>query len=141
MIDKHIQENIKGLRSFLEYWIKFHGLYRDIIRKDLITTVDEEHFLESKNLISNKYTELTNSFDFRYMPQNRLTDPVIEILALKNISAMSEERIKKIEGDWNGSYIFLNNILERMENKKRRLERFNPMGVFFKRLFERDKIL
>jgi hypothetical protein len=35
--------------------------------------------------------------------------------------------------------VFLNNIVERLENKRRRLEQFNPVGVFLKRFFEKNK--
>jgi len=136
MIDKTLRENIKETRSFLEYWIKFHGLYNDITKKESIAKKDEESFLEAKDLVSDKYTKLRETFEFRYMPHNRLTDPVAEVLSLRNISAMSEQRLKKIEDDWKDSYVFLSSILERLENKKRRLDRFNPLGVFFKRLFD-----
>jgi hypothetical protein len=45
--------------------------------------------------------------------------------------------LKKLNDDWKDAYIFLNSIVERLENKRRRLEPFNPMGVFLKRVFEK----
>ena len=41
------------------------------------------------------------------------------------------------ESVFRDSYVLLNSILERLENKRRRLEGFNPVGVFIKRIKER----
>ncbi len=71
------------------------------------------------------------------MPHTRLTDPAGDILALSGIRFMSEKNMRKANDDWKDSYIFLNNILERLKNKKRRLGQFNPVGVLFKRAIER----
>ncbi|MFH1995457.1 MAG: hypothetical protein ABIJ27_00490 [Candidatus Omnitrophota bacterium] len=131
-----LKGNIKNTKDFFELWIKFHGLYKDILKKESITRKDEENFLETKSLILSKYSTLTENFEFRYMPHNRITDPVEKILSVKNLSAMSEDRLKKVEEDWRDSYVFLNSIVERLENKKRRLDRFNPLGIFFKRFFD-----
>lgn len=137
MIDKKIESDIKAINSFLEFWGKFHSIYGDIISKGLITNDDERKFLETKDLIQNKYKELKDGLDFKYVPHSRLTDPVNDILALNTIRLMAEKNLKKLDDDWRDSYIFLNNILERLKNKKRRLGEFNPVGVFLKRVFDR----
>ena len=80
---------------------------------------------------------MKNNLEFKYMPHARLTDPVNDILSLNTIRLMSEKNLKKLNDDWRDSYIFLNNILERLKNKKRRLEQFNPVSVYLKRFFER----
>ncbi len=71
------------------------------------------------------------------MPHSRFTDPVADVLSINGIRLMSEKNLKKLNDDWRDSYVFLNNIIERLKNKRKRLEQFNPVGVFLKRFFEK----
>jgi len=137
MIEKRTEENIKDLKSFLESWTKFHQLYNDIITKNLLTKEDETIFFDEKEIVSKQYGALKDKMEFKYMPFNRLTDPISEILGIDNVSYMSEKKTKRLEDNWNDSYIFLNNILERLKNRKRRLDHFSTTGVWIKRMFER----
>ncbi len=137
MIDKRTEDNIKDTKSFLESWGKFHQTYINLISKGTFTKDDEAVFFDTKMILSERYSVLTSSLEFKYMPYNRLSDPVSEILGLDNISCMSEKRIKKIEDSWNDSYIFLNKILERLKNRRKRLENFSAVGVRIKRFMER----
>ncbi|MFA6078908.1 MAG: hypothetical protein WC779_04095 [Candidatus Omnitrophota bacterium] len=137
MIDKKTESDIKAVKSFLEFWVKFHSIYNNTISKELITQEDEIKFLETKDIIKSKYEEVKGDFEFKYMPHMRLTDPVSDILSLSGVRFISEKNMKKAGDNWKDSYVFLNSILERLKNKKRRLEQFNPIGVFFKRTFER----
>lgn len=137
MIDKKTEVDIKAVKEFLEFWGKLHCLYSDTIAKERITKEDEDAFLKSKSALKAKYEALKGSLEFKYMPHMRLTDPVNAILNLEGLHVMSEANLKKLEDDWRDSYIFLNSILERFENKKRRLEQFNPVGVFIKKIFDR----
>jgi hypothetical protein len=73
------------------------------------------------------------------MPHGRLTDPVSDILSVEGVRFVAERNLHKLEDDWKDSYIFLNGVLERLKNKKKRLEDFNPIGVFFKRALDRRK--
>ena len=136
MKDKKTEVDIKALSSFLEFWTKFHSLYNDVISKNIITKEEEVKFLETKNLIKNKYETLREGLEFKYMPHTRLTDPVTDILSVNNIRFIAEKNLNRLNEDWNDSYIFLNNIVERLKTKKRRLEIFNPIGVFLKRFFD-----
>jgi hypothetical protein len=137
MIDKKTEGDIKAVKGFLEFWVKFHSIYNDTISKDIISQEDESKFLEAKAMIKAKYDALKGSLEFKYMPHSRLTDPVNDVLMLDNIRFISEKNLKKLSEDWKDSYIFLNNIAERLKSKKRRLEQFSPVGVFFKRVLER----
>ncbi|MFA4981917.1 MAG: hypothetical protein WC592_05545 [Candidatus Omnitrophota bacterium] len=137
MIDKKTECDIKTVKSFLEFWTKFHSIYSGTIARERIAKDDEETFLQTKAMIGLKYDELKSSLEFKYVPHGRLTDPVNDILSMEGVRFMAEKNLKKLEDDWKDSYIFLNNILERLKNKKRRLEDFNPVGVFFKRVLER----
>lgn len=140
MTDKKTEADIKIVKGFLEFWVKFHSIYSGVVSKGNISKEEEIKFLETKALIKNKYDELKNSLDFKYAPHSRLTDPVNDILQLGNVRFMAEKNLKRVEDDWRDSYVFLNNILERLKNKKRRLEQFSPAGVFFKRFFDQNLI-
>jgi hypothetical protein len=137
MINKRTEENIKDLKSFLESWLKFRQLYQGIISKNILTKEDEAAFFETKDLMAQKYSSLRKEMEFKYMPHGRLTDPVSEILSLDSVSCMSEKKSKRIDDNWNDSHIFLNSILERLKNRKRRLEHFSTFGVMAKRMLER----
>ena len=140
MIDKKTEVCIKAMKSYLEFWMKFHSEYKEVASKDIITEEEELKFLEAKDTIKPKYDLILSSLDFKYMPHSRLTDPVSDILDIKRVRFISEKNLKKLTDDWRDSYIFLNNILERLENKKRRLGYINPMGAFIKRFFEKREI-
>ena len=136
MIDRKYESDIKIVKSFLEFWVKFHSIYLNVVSRENISREDEAKFLETKDLIKNKYDAMKNGLEFKYMPHGRLTDPVSDLLLIDNIRFMAERNLKKVECDWKDSYVFLNSILERLKNKKRRLEQFSPMGVFIKRFIE-----
>ena len=137
MIDKKTEADIKALQGFLEFWAKFHSIYAGTISKEIISKEDEGKFLETRDVIKIKYDELKGALEFKYAPRSRLTDPVNDILGMETVRLVSERNLKRLEENWRDSYIFLNSILERLKNKKRRLEEFNPVGVFFKRALER----
>ena len=137
MIDKRTEDNIKDVKSFLESWAKFHQIYIKLTSKSTVTKDDEEIFFETKDIMSKRYVVMNGSLEFKYMPYNRLSDPIAEILGLDNISYISEKKLKKVEDDWNDSYIFLNKILERLKNRRKRLENFSAAGVWIKKMVER----
>ena len=136
MIDKKTESDIRTLKSFLEFWVKFHSIYSGVISRENISCEDEQKFLETKEIIKNKYEGLKGGLEFKYMPHGRLTDPVSDVLGIDNVRFVAEKNLKKLQGDWKDSNVFLHNILERLENKKRRLDQFNPMAVFVKKFFE-----
>lgn len=137
MIDKKTDIDIKAVKEFLEFWAKFHSIYNGAISMDTISKEDEDRFLNTKETIRTKYKEVRGSLDVNYMLHSRLTDPVDEVLLINGIRFISEKNLKKLNEDWRDSYIFLNSIIERLKNRKKRLEQFNPIGVFIKRFFER----
>lgn len=138
MIDRKTEEGIKALKSFIEVWAKFHAIFTESIAKEIISNDDEAKFLETRDMIRAKYEELKGSLEFKYMPQARLTDPVDDVLKISGIRLMSEKGLRKLSEDWRDSYIFLNSIQERLKSKKKRLEEFNTVGVFVKRMIEEN---
>ncbi|MFA6321324.1 MAG: hypothetical protein WCY36_05645 [Candidatus Omnitrophota bacterium] len=137
MKDKKTEIDIKTMNSFLEFWGKFHSIYSGTLGKGIITKEDEDKFLETKLTMRSKYEELKGSLEYRYMPHSRLTDPVTDILSIQTIRFISEDNLKKLNNDWKDSYIFLNNIFERLKTRKRRFKEFSELGVFFKRIREK----
>ena len=136
MIDKKTESDIKTVRRFLEFWAKFHSIYSGVISMENISSEAESNFMETKEIIKKMYGELKGGLEFKYMPHGRLTDPVSDILEIDNVRFVAEKNLRKLRGDWKDSYVFLNNILERLESKKRRLDQFNPMAVFVKKFFD-----
>jgi hypothetical protein len=138
MKDKKTELDIKTMRDFLEFWGKFHSIYSLTLGKGIISKEDEDKFLETKLMMRAKYDELKGSLEYHYMSHGRLTDPVNDILSLQTIRFISEDNLKKLGNDWKDSYVFLNNISERLKTKKRRFESFSAFGVFFKRVRQRS---
>ena len=48
MKDKKTETDIKSMKSFLEFWGKFHSIYSNTLEKGIITKEDEDKFLETK---------------------------------------------------------------------------------------------
>lgn len=137
MTDKKLETNIRMTKTLLEMWTKLHSLYADILSRGLVTDEDESKFMESKEMVARRYAELRDMLDFKYTPHNRMTDPVADILSLRNMRLMSEKTALKLDADWKDSYVFLNSVLERLENRKRRIGGINPISLLVKRMLVR----
>lgn len=137
MIDNTIEANLRAVKSFREFWSKFHSIYSEIISRERIGDEEETKFLDAKGPLRSKYEELLKSLDFKYMPHSRLTDPVESILNISTIRFSAEKNRQKIEEDWRDSYIFLNSIEEHLKNRKRRLEHINPVLAVIKKIFRK----
>lgn len=111
-------------------------MYGQILSRDIITKDYEDKFLSSKDMVANMRTS-GQDLDFKYSSHGRFTDPVSDILAIDGIRFASEKNLKKTDDDWQDSYVFLNSILERLKSKKRRLGRFNPIGILAKKIFKK----
>lgn len=140
MIDKKTERDMRAVKSFLEFWSKFHYIYNSTISREIISKEDEDKFLQTKDMMRTKYEELKRGLDVKYAMHSRLTDPVSDVLSLAGIRFMAEKNLKKLSEDWRDSYIFLNSIMERLKSRRRRLSQFNPVGVYFKRMFDRKAI-
>src|SRR3989338_3235766 len=100
MTDKKTEADIKALKSFLEFWTKFHSIYNEAISNEIISDDDEAKFLEVRDVIRSKYEALGSSLDFKYAQRSRLTDPVDGVLAISGIRLMSEKSLKRLSEDW-----------------------------------------
>jgi hypothetical protein len=136
MIDKKTESDLRLLKEFLEFWSRFHYIYNSTVSREIISKEDEDKFLQTKEMIRQKYEDLKKRLDVKYMPHSRLTDPVSDVLSITGVRFMAEKNLKRLSDDWRDSYVFLNSIMERLKSRKRRLSQFNPIGVYFKRMFE-----
>ena len=107
----------KNTKTFLEFWSKFHELYRS----------DEEGFLSTRMLVNSRFQDLMDFVGIKH--SQRLTEgfPIYQILSIENLSGISDERFKKIEDYWTDSYLFLSSLLSRFQRKKKRIEKFNKL--------------
>ena len=64
MIDRKTETDIKSIKSFMEFWTKFHSIFTESIAKDIISNEDEAKFLETRDNIKAKYEELKNTLEF-----------------------------------------------------------------------------
>ena len=136
MIDKKIELEIKALKGYLEFWTKFHSIYDEAVSSEIISSEDEAKFLETRDSIKAKYTELKKLLDTRYAPHGRMTDPVDGVLAISGIRLTSEKSLKKLNDDWRDSYVFLNSIMESLKKRKKHFEGLNPVAMFFRKVFD-----
>lgn len=129
MIDKKLEDNIKNTKRFLEFWSKFHQLYSS----------KEENFLSTRTLVNSRFQDLMDSAGMKH--SQRLTKglPIYEILSIKSLSGMSDEKLKRIEECWTDSYYFLTSVLNRFQKKKKRIERFNKLVFTIKSFLRRKK--
>lgn len=136
MRDRKTESDIKTVKSFIEFWTKFHSIFAGMLSNQIISSDDEAKFCETRDMMRSKYEALRKELEFTYVPHGRMTDPVDEVLKIGGIRLMSEKGLKKLNEDWRDSYIFLNNIQERLASKKKRLEEFNTAGVLVKRFID-----
>jgi len=129
MIDKKLEDNIKKTKTFLEFWAKFHQLYRS----------EEESFLSTRTLVNSRFQDLMDSVGVKH--SQRLTKglPIYEILSIESLSGMSDEKQKRIEACWEDSYRFLSSMLSQFQKKKRKIKRFNRLIFTIKSFLRRKK--
>lgn len=129
-----IAGSIGKTKEFMELWVKFHQIYKEAMEKTSITPEEEELFLQTKSIVARKFQVLADSMSMDRATIERTYDVIGQILSLKNISALSEQVLKKIENDWHESYISLNRLLGHLEVQKDTLIRHK--GSFAKRIWK-----
>ena len=111
MIDKKTEAAIKSVKSFLEVWTQLHSMYGQILSRDIITKDDEDKFLSSKDMVAKKYSDLGSGLDFKYLPRSFYRS-CERYTSHRRYTVRVEKSLKKIDDDWQDSYVFLNSILE-----------------------------
>ncbi|MGB2705275.1 MAG: hypothetical protein WBC74_00210 [Candidatus Omnitrophota bacterium] len=130
MIDRKLEGNIKKTKEFVEIW----GNFRKIFKNN-----DEKNFLATRTLVNSRYDDLMDSIGEKPIKRFIKNEPLYNILSLENLSIMSDERLKKLDKDWNESSGYLSSLLERLERKKRRIEGFNRFFFLLKNVIRRKR--
>ena len=134
MVDKELEKKIKQLKEFMELWIKFHELYKSATKNRVISPDEEKAFLETKSLIARKYQALMDNLNIEPTAEDKTLDIISQILSLETVSSISDMQMRKIEGDWHESYISLNKLLGKLDNKKEELAKINTGRVIAKKI-------
>lgn len=133
MKDKKLEENIKKTHQFLEFWSKFHELYRDALSDNGTSDYRGEMFLSTRGLVNSRFEDLMDSIEINSRERVSKSFPIYEILSVNDLSAISDEKLSRLDDCWMDSYIFLSSLLNRFKKKKQRIEKFNKFLFITKR--------
>jgi len=125
MVDKNLEDNIKKTKDFIELWKKFHKVFRGTTSGSHINDEKELEFLNIKELAYSRYEDLMDSLGVKPLRRFIKSPSVYTILDIEKIAIMSDEKLKAVDKNWEGSWDFLNSLLQRLERNKKRLEGFN----------------
>ena len=139
MIDKKLENNIKKTKTFLEFWSKFHELYRDAVGDSSSLPDKEENFIATRSLVNSRFQDLMDFIGVKHSQRFAKALPLYEILSLENLRGVSDEKFETIDDYWTDSYIFLSSILDRFQKKKRRIEKYNKTIFTVKGFLRRIK--
>ena len=139
MIDKKLEGTIKEASDFIELWKKFHEIFKNTISKGHVSADKEKELLSVKNLISSRYEDLMDLVGAKPLKRFITNPSVYNILSVKNVSIMSDDRLKVLEKDWEESLRYLAALLSRLKRKKNRLEGFNRFAFALKKGISRFK--
>ena len=139
MIDKKLEENIKKAGEFIELWKKFYEIFEKAISSNPISSEIERNFHSTKRLLSIRFEDLMDSLNIR--PSIRILKhaPIYNILFLKNLKEMSEDKSSEIKRNWQNSLENLEILKSRLERKKMRIQRFNRFFYILKNKIVRKK--
>jgi len=137
MKDPKLEENIKEICKFVEFWTKFHELYKEAIAKNPVPADKTNMFIATKDLVSNRFNDLLDALEIRHGERMTKCLPIFEILSLDDFSTMSDEKLDRLTDHWSDSYFYLYGILNRLKKKKRRIEKFNRFFFVIKKMVTR----
>ncbi len=130
MIDRKLEENIKKAKEFAEIWENFRRIFNNN---------DEKNFLATKTLVNSRYDDLMDSIGEKPIKRFVKNASLYNILSLKNLSMMSDERLRMIKGDWEESRAFLFSLINRLQRKKKRIDEFNRFFFLLKNAVRRKR--
>jgi hypothetical protein len=136
MISKELENRIRKTKDFAELWMKFRDMYIEATKKEVVTPEEEKSFLETKSLIARKYQALVDILKLKPTEEDRTLDVVSGVLSLKSLSTLSDMQTRKIESDWQSSYILLNKVLGHLESEKESLARVSRIKIIMERLIK-----
>ncbi len=134
MVDKELEKKIKQIKEFMELWVKFHELYKSATKNRVISPDEEKAFLETKSLIARKYQALMDNLNIEPTAEDKTMDIISQVLSLETVSSISDMQMRKIENDWHDSYISLNKLLGKLENKREDFAKMRTGKIMMKRI-------
>lgn len=135
MVDRELERKLKGLKEFMQLWVKFHDFYKGAISRETISPEEENTFQETKALIEKRYHILRGSFEAGFeagLPPHYTFDMISQVLSLKSLAAISDLNLDKIETAWNNSYVQLNKLLGELEIKQQSLRKVSRLKLIIK---------
>ncbi|MFH1380812.1 MAG: hypothetical protein ABIH57_01385 [Candidatus Omnitrophota bacterium] len=133
MIDLKLEANIKNTKEFIELWTKFHQIFEKTISEPLVNNEKEAEFASVRKLLNSRFEDLMDSLDIKPLKRFVMCTAICNILALEELSNMSDEKMKNFNTDWDESSKFLYGILDRLNRKKNRIGDFNKFAFVIKR--------
>ena len=138
MKDQKLETQIRKTQEFIELWHKFRQIYSQATKGD--PPSGEKDFLETKELVNFRFEDLMDDLGVKPLKRFLITGFIYEILSIKTLSFMSDEKSKAINKNWENSYNFLNATLARLERKKKRIGSFNKFFVISKKILKGKEI-
>jgi len=124
MIDKKLEEKIKQTQIFIEFWTKFHELYNNALSENEAGPKTEV-FLSTRELVNKRFEDTMDFLEFSQRYRLANCYPIYEILSVKDISHMSDEKRKRIDDFWTDSFIFIYAVMKRLKKRRQRIMKFN----------------
>ncbi|MDD5439359.1 MAG: hypothetical protein PHS37_04155 [Candidatus Omnitrophica bacterium] len=134
MKDKTLEHNIKETQVFVEFWTKFHELYKQTVAQNPVPVGKTNLFVLTKDLVSSRFDDLMDQLEIRSAERMVKCMPIYEILSLNDFSTMSDEKLTHLTDCWTESYYYLYGLLSRFKKKRKRIEKFNRFFFVAKKL-------
>ena len=139
MVDKKLENNIKKTKEFIEIWSKFRNIFDKTLSENILNHEREKEFLSTKPLVDSRFDDLMDSLGAKPLRRFTTGAPLYSVLSVDKLSAMSDEKTKELEKNWDESKKFLKALISRLEKKKRKIEGFNRFFLSLKRRFKKER--
>jgi len=133
MIDKSLEEGIKKTQHFIEIWNKFHDIFKKMVSQNHVDGSKEKEFLSAKELAGSCYEDLMDSLSVKPIRRFVIGRAVFNVLSFDSVFAMSDEKLELFDKNWDESFVFLKELLDRLERKKRRIGNVNRFAFAMKK--------
>lgn len=137
MIDKSLEDSIKKTRHFIEIWNKFHDIFKKMISQNHVDGGKEKEFLSARELAGSRYEDLMDSLSVKPIRRFVIGRAVFNVLSFDSVFAMSDEKLELFDKNWAESFVFLKELLDRLERKKRRIGNVNRFAFTVKKKINR----
>ncbi|MCX7011172.1 MAG: hypothetical protein NTW86_01160 [Candidatus Sumerlaeota bacterium] len=119
MIDPVLERRLGGCRTLLKLWGMFQEFFEAAVKGQTVQPDNERKFLELKSRIAMLHDTFLECAEEKSaaVAQNMLEN-VIRAITLKHISKLSPADIKKMQIEWQESYLLLNETIGLLEEEQ-----------------------